>query len=251
MYYHYTNIPAVYNIVKTGKVWFSSLAFMNDEMEGMDLHQVLAEVLELKYGSEQCKKTLALIETTIETYLRFQMSFSASTLMDDISQWRAYTQLGQGVCLEFDDDFIHDERIRKVECLYDFGDKKTAIIQNRHLKANDVTINGLLETHGDIEKYVSAIIETLVRFKNASFRPEQEVRWVHSLSSVADPHADLLYRPHRLGLSTYQEVEVDLSKVISITLGPQLSKQNLKTFEDFLIENNCSGYVTKSKVTLR
>ena len=56
MYYHYTNIKAIYNIVKTGKVWFSSLAFMNDEMEGMDLHQVLAEVLELKYGSEKCKE---------------------------------------------------------------------------------------------------------------------------------------------------------------------------------------------------
>ncbi|CAB1055355.1 hypothetical protein D1BOALGB6SA_88 [Olavius sp. associated proteobacterium Delta 1] len=251
MYFHYTNIPAVYNIVKTGKVWFSSLAFMNDEMEGMDLHQVLAEVLELKYGSEKCKKTLELIETTIETYLRFQMSFSASTLKDDISQWRAYTHLGQGVCVEFGEGFIQDEGITKVECLYDISAKKTAIIQDRHLKANDVTINGLLESHDDIQKYVSAIIQTLVRFKNASFSPEKEVRWVLSLSGVTDPKARLMYRPHRLGLTTYQEVKVDLTKVKSITLGPQLSKQNLKTFEDFLIEHGCSGYVAKSKVTLR
>ncbi len=251
MYFHYTNIPAVYNIINTGKVWFSSLAFMNDEMEGMDLHQVLVEVLELKYGSEECKKALELIETTIETYLRFQMSFSASTLKDDISQWRAYTQLGQGVCLEFDEEFIQDDEIVKVECLYDFTSKKSAIIQDRHLKANDVTINGLLDSPGDVQEYVSAIIETLVRFKNASFSPEKEIRWVLSLSGLNDPKAKLKYRPHRLGLATYQEVKVDLTKVKSITLGPQLSKQNLKTFEDFLIEHNCSGYVTKSKVTLR
>ncbi len=251
MYFHYTNIEALFNIIRNKKVWFSSLAFMNDEMEGFDLHSVLTEVLQLKHGSDECKNTLELIDTTIDTHLRFQMLFSATSLKDDISQWRAYTQLGQGVCIEFDDGFIKDKKAKKVECLYDFTSKKQAIIEDRNLKANDITIQHLLDTPAGIEEYVSSIINSLVRFKNESFRPEQEIRWVISLSGLSDKDAKILYRPHRLGLTTYQEVGVNLKKVKSITIGPQVPKQNLKTIEDFAIQNNCEGFVTKSKVTLR
>lgn len=251
MYFHYTNINALYNIVRSKKVWFSSLAFMNDEMEGFDLHAVLAEVLKLKYGSEKCKSTLELIDTTIDTHLRFQMLFSATTLKDDISQWRAYTHLGQGVCIEFEDGFTNDNKAKKIECFYDFASKKQAIIADHNLKANDITIQSLLDTQRGIEEYVSSIIETLVRFKHESFRPEQEIRWVVSLSGLTDPEANILYRPHRLGLTTYQEVDVDLSRVKSITIGPQVPEQNLKTIEDFAIQNDCAGFITKSKVTLR
>lgn len=247
-YYHYTNIESLFHIVKSKKVWFSSLAFMNDEMEGFDLHQVLAEVLGLKFGEESCKKTLELIDTTIDTFLRFQMSFSASTLKDDISQWRAYTQLGSGVCIEFEDGFI-DSNAKIIECIYDFQRKKEAIIQNRTLKVNDITIEDQLNSPNGTQLFVESIIKTLVGFKNSSFKPEQEVRWVFSLEGATDDSIN--YRPHRLGLTTYKEVDVELSKVKSITIGPQVPEQNIKTIEDFLILNNCSGYVSKSNVTLR
>jgi len=251
MYFHYTNIEALFNIVRSKNVWFSSLAFMNDEMEGFDLHSVLTDVLQLKHGSDKCKSILELIDTTIDTYLRFQMLFSATSLKDDISQWRAYTKLGQGVCIEFDDGFIKDKEAKKVECLYDFSSKKQAIIEDRNLKANDVTMQRLLDTPEGIEEYVASIIRSLVRFKNESFRPEQEIRWVISLRGSSDKNANILYRPHRLGLTAYQEVEIDLNKVKSIIIGPQVPKQNLKTIEDFAIQNNCLCFITKSKVTLR
>jgi len=251
MYYHYTSIEAFYNIVRSGNVWFCSLAFMNDEMEGFDLHEVLTEVLDLKYGSDECQQALKLVDTTINTYLRFQMSFSASTLKDDISQWRAYTELGQGVCIEFSERFISNNEINKVNCLYDYSSKKQAIINDRNLKANDGTIDQRLDTPEKVKEYVNSIIKTLVSFKNSSFSPEKEVRWVYSSDGVNDPVGGIKYRPHRLGLSTYKEVAVNLAEVKSITIGPQVPRQNLRTFEDFVIENNCSGFITKSAVTLR
>lgn len=247
-FFHYTNVDSLFHIVSSKKAWFSSLAFMNDEMEGFDLHQVLAEVLGFKYGEDRCKSTLELIDTTINTFLRFQMSFSASTLKDDISQWRAYTNLGQGVCIEFDDKFF-GPKAKKIECLYDFDSKKNAIIRGRTLKANDKTIQALLDTAEGRDEYVESIIKTLIAFKNPSFKPEKEVRWVFSLVGAEDN--TIKYRPHRLGLTTYKEVKVNLSKVKSITIGPQVPEQNLKTIEDFLTINNCNGYVTKSNVKLR
>ena len=124
MYYHYTNVDALFNIVRSGNIWFSSLAFMNDEMEGYDLHSVLSDVLQMKYGSDECKSKLALVDKTIETHLRFQFSFRASTLKDDISQWRAYTELGKGACVAFEDGFIYNSKVDKVGCLYSKEDKR-------------------------------------------------------------------------------------------------------------------------------
>jgi hypothetical protein len=221
---------------------------MNDEMEGFDLHKVLAEVLGLKYGEDSCINTLKLIDTTIETHLRFQMSFSATVLKDDISQWRAYTGLGSGLCIEFTDGFI-DSRARQIDCIYDFESKKRSIIQNRDLKVNDITIENRLSTPSGTEDFVKSVINTLVGFKNESFKPEKEVRWVFSMNGATD--GSINYRPHRLGLTTYKEVAVNLSKIKSITIGPQVPEQNLKTIEDFAIVNDCAGYITRSKVTLR
>ena len=223
---------------------------MNDETEGLDLHAVLTEVLALKHGSKQCTKTLDLIDTTIETHLRLQLLFSATTLEDNISQWRAYTKLGQGVCIEFEDGFIRGNKAKKVDCLYDFDEKKDAIINDQNLKANDKTIEFLIYDSEGIKEYISSITNSLVRFKNKSFQPEQEIRWVISTNSTDDP-AKTLYRPHRLGLTCYQENSVNLQKIKSITIGPQVPKQNLKTIEDFAIKKGFSGLVKQSNVTLR
>ncbi|MBC7001729.1 DUF2971 domain-containing protein [Photobacterium sp. BZF1] len=221
---------------------------MNDEMEGFELHQVLAEVLGLKYAEEQCKSALKLIDSTIDTYLRYQMSFSASTLKDDISQWRAYTTLGLGVCIEFEDGFI-DANARKINCVYDFDSKRRAIIEDRNLKANDESLNNLLSTPNGTDQYVKSIISALIGFKNHSFKPEEEVRWVLSIDGANDN--SIKYRPHRLGLTTYTEVPIDLSHIKTVTIGPQVPSQNLKTIDDFLMINDCPGVVLKSKVTLR
>ena len=250
MYYHYTSIDALFNIVLSRRIWFSSLAFMNDEKEGYDLHEVLTEVLELKHGSEHCKQALNLIDQSIDVYLRHQLSFSASTLRDDISQWRAYTELGKGVCIEFDDGFIPDPNIKKINCIYDFDAKKEAIVSDHNLKANDKVLNTLLNDEQGTKEYVKSIIDTLVRFKSPSFKPEQEVRWVYTADSTIY-NQDHKFRPHRLGLTIYKEVPVDLRHVKSLTIGPKVPKQNLKTIEDFILQNDCQGFVSQSKVWLR
>ncbi|MCU7943066.1 MAG: DUF2971 domain-containing protein [Candidatus Thiodiazotropha sp. (ex Cardiolucina cf. quadrata)] len=223
---------------------------MNDEKEGFDLHSVLTEVLPLKYGTDRCQNTLNLIDQSIATHIRLQLAFSASTLKDDISQWRAYTQLGQGVCIEFEDGFIANRSAKKAECLYDFEEKRRAIIEDDDLKLSDDSLNKLLAKPEGSKKYISSLINTLVKFKSPSFEPEKEVRWVYTASGITKS-SQVKFRPHRLGLTTYRAVAVNLDKVLSITIGPQVPMQNLKSIEDFLIINDCSGFVTKSNVSLR
>jgi len=149
MYRHYTNLDSLFHIVSSGKVWFSSLAFMNDELEGKELHKILSSVLQTKYDEQDYQNKLSLIETTIDTHLRFQLSFSSTVLDDDISQWRAYTKIGQGVAIEFDEDFITDSRAKKIDCLYDYESKREAIIEDVNLRSNDTRTNEIPKAQRD------------------------------------------------------------------------------------------------------
>lgn len=224
---------------------------MNDEMEGIELHKILSSVLHTKYEEKDYKKKLQLIETTINTHLRYQLSFSATLLRDDISQWRAYTGIGRGVAIEFEDGFITDPRAKKLSCLYDEDEKRREIIKDKNLKSNDERTNEILKSAEGTKGFIQSVVSTLSRFKNASFKPEHETRWVISLDGLSDSSANIEFRPHRLGLTLYEQVSVDLSKVRSVTIGPQVPEQNLLTIEDFLIAKECSGGVRKSEVTLR
>lgn len=250
MYYHYTSIAALFNIITSERVWFGSLAFMNDEKEGFDLHAVLDEVLSVKHGPGNYEKSLEIIEQFTDVLLRHQLAFCASTLKDDISQWRGYTSIGQGVCIEFVDGFISDPEAKKVECIYDAAAKRQAIIHNENLKASDAFLAELLRENAGHQAYVESIIDTLVRFKSPSFAPEKEVRWVYTTDGLRSD-AGTQFRPHRLGLTPYREVPIDLSKVRSIIVGPKVPRQNLKTIEDFIILNDCGGFVTQSQVSLQ
>ncbi len=249
MYFHYTSIEALVGIVTGRSVWLSSLAFMNDEMEGFDLYEVLTEYVGSDVPSQ--KTQLDLLRTTVETFLRWQLCFSASTLRDDISQWRAYTTIGAGACLEFEDGFLPEHDLKRLECIYRIEEKQERLGRSMALRKSGETLNQLLAEQEGVQTFVDEVVDALAQFKHRSFEPEKEVRWILSLTGLSDPRANLSYRPHRLGLVSYQPVPVDLTKVVSVTLGPQVPEQNLKTVEDFLIQYECTGFVKKSQVSLR
>lgn len=50
------------------------VAFMSNEMDGFELHHVLAEVLSLNYGKELCESVLKFIYTTIDTYFTYHLA---------------------------------------------------------------------------------------------------------------------------------------------------------------------------------
>lgn len=251
-YFHYSNIDGLYGIVSGGKAWFGSLAFMNDDREGYELHEVLKRFLTDRHGETGAAKVLALVEEAVTVLLRHQFVFCASTLQDDLSQWRAYSRLGHGICIEFEDGFIPGDAVSSFPCLYDFEDKVRVVQSSIGLSAGDMEVDEILNSSGGVDRYAAAVIDAMSRFKAESFRGEQETRWLCRISALSDPGSrSVKYRPHRLGLMPYIERPVDLSKVRSVTLGPQVPRENYRSVEDFLISNECAGYVTTSTCNLR
>jgi hypothetical protein len=84
----------------------------------------LREYLGLQANTPTNNSQLDLIKTSVETFLRRQLCFSASTLKDDISQWREYTPIGLGACIEFPDGFLRAENLKRISCVYDRDEKK-------------------------------------------------------------------------------------------------------------------------------
>lgn len=250
MYFHYTSIDALVNIIKSRSVWFSSLAFMNDEMEGFDTGEVMNLAASYLSGFEK-ETYFGLVSTTVETFVRWQFCFSATTLKDDLSQWRGYTPLGHGVSLEFDDSLFPNAAIRKVTCVYPDEEKVKILQESPKLSATGESLNAMLGDQEGLDGYMREFVDALSRFKHRSFEPEQETRWIVSKAGLSDASDELRFRPHRLGLVSYLEIPIALKGMKTITLGPQVPKQNQKTMDDFCIQQQCPAIVIESEVTLR
>ncbi len=138
-----------------------------------------------------------------------------------------------------------------MECVYEDKLKRQLVRENEVLNAPGRRCGKALAEDSALDEYFREFASALARFKHYSFNPEKEIRWVCSLNGLSDEAKTVSHRPHRLGLASYVEVKADLSKIQSITLGPQVGGQNLKTIEDFLIQHDCGGYVTRSQVSLR
>lgn len=247
MYYHYTDITALVGMITTKKVWFSSLDFMNDAMEGLDLSKVLMSLLSNEKDTTNYE---ALIDLAIGSFLRFQYCFSATSLNDDLSQWRAYTNLGHGVCIDFSDGFF-PEYLQPINCVYDDDEKREIVRSLSHLSKTDKSLNQVLGRVESRDAFFKELVEHTFRFKHSSFRPEKETRWVASYAELSEARDHVKYRTHRLGLASYVEIPINIQHIYTVTLGPQVAPQNSDTIEDFLMQNDCQALVLESEVTLR
>ena len=223
---------------------------MNDEMEGFDTGKVLSVVAADLTDSEK-ESYIGLVSTTVETFVRWQFCFSATTLKDDLSQWRGYSPLSQGACLEFDDTLFPEKLIRKVTCVYIDEEKLKVLRESPRLSATGEVLNSMLRDQEGLDGYIHEFVDALSRFKHRSFEPEQETRWIVSKAGISEASDDLKFRQHRLGLVSYLEIPIDLKGMKTITLGPQVPKQNQRTMDDFCMQQQCPAIVIESDVTLR
>lgn len=239
-YYHYTNIAGFYGMVASKKVWLSSLAFMNDESEGYAVLGFIKTVLESQSEGGIQNESDSLIDHTARTYLRNQFAFCASSLDDDLSQWRAYTNLGQGVCIAFDSNFVADEDVECFPCIYEESDKKEYI---------DLVLKTRSE---DEDHFFPLLMDILAKFKKSSFVAEQETRWTKRLDRIPGDRSQVVrYRPHQFGLVPFLEVAADPARIVSVTLGPRVPRENIHSVNDFLKQCGCTCDVLESKCRIR
>ncbi len=250
-YYHYTNLEAVLSILSGETIRMGSLAYMNDENEGKDFARIMHNILRKDYTHINVDSKFVINQVIINQDFIYQFAFCSSLLADNLSQWRAYTTLGQGACLEFEDGFLLAPEVLRHKCIYE-EEKKKELVKSflKETSADNLLVSGS-EAETDADNYVEKLTKIYPVFKSHSFAAEEETRW--TLKGDLYPHGGYLieYCAHRLGISPYIEVPVDLWKLNSITLGPKVPSINERVLQSIVLRLGFDTAVLTSTCSLR
>jgi Protein of unknown function (DUF2971) len=104
--FHYTDVTGALGILKSGTLWFTERAHLNDPIEvryGLDIAHKIFETAAQERGSALPPEIAAHLKAEhtfgLATYGFWVSSFSLTN--DDLTQWRNYADDGRGVCLGF------------------------------------------------------------------------------------------------------------------------------------------------------
>jgi hypothetical protein len=229
VFYHYTSVDTLINVVSHGTLRAGHAAYMNDSMELKHALKVLEETLlpltvfgemhalDVRFYMELIEWVGLIIDTSHPCFI-FSLSEEASLL----SQWRSYTKAGKGVSIGFNAD-----RLRKIaslnefvlaRCLYDEDAQKVLMHKLATHLYDTFDESGAQPTKEarftHFETSQRDIFLTLALIKHKAFSEEKEWRLIaynrHKPEAIG-------YREGPFMLVPY--VEIDLKK---IGPGPQL-----------------------------
>ncbi|ATC62841.1 hypothetical protein CMV30_02045 [Nibricoccus aquaticus] len=220
--YHYCDANAFVNILKTGKIWLSHRASLNDTQEGKWVLTLLSEMTE-KTSDLETKGFLENIRFSLEDELHDIFLCSFSKQGDQLGQWRAYADNGAGFALgfrpeNFDVPFqipaqttVPEESLGFVEMVYKSRMTSSGIV----VQIVSECLGGE-RTPESIRACVQELREIALQLKNPSFEEEQEVRLAYTptlRSKIPEPGVrikgvlqGIKFRPARFGVTAYFEV---------------------------------------------
>jgi hypothetical protein len=107
--YHYTDASGALEILRTGRLWFTERAHLNDPVEvqyGLNVgHELFETAANLRGEAVPKDASLHLKgEHTFGLGANGSWTFCSSLYCNDLSQWRDYADDGRGVCLGFSID---------------------------------------------------------------------------------------------------------------------------------------------------
>lgn len=233
--YHYTDVAAVYSILKKRKIWLTDIRYLNDSKElhiGIELL-----VKNLESAAPQIFSSHGYWESA-RSFLMHKISelgqygtsedplyvFSLSSDGDCLSQWRSYGSYA----IEFDSDILEAEVAKIYKCLYREDEK--LISAQKHSSDSIASASKALHQYngshgsGTIDASFSLYLQAAI-YKHFGFEEEKESRMIIS-SYLRDIPYEVEYRPKGNLLIPYIEVDLPLDCIKSVIVGP-LANQDL------------------------
>lgn len=246
--YHYCSNSSFVSIIRSHEIWASEFTLSNDAMEGKWLRRVVEETL------ETTDLTFFEQSTALNLYDGMLSNLGAAGIClsengDLLSQWRAYSENGSGVCIGFQKTAFGDgsglPSLQRVE--YDEARQRSMIQPTieeivsvlKAVRSDDDRPMGFLgathalkrETPG-LATAVFKLFPFLYLFKNPAFREEQEWRASIHVVSPPDPRQEetgpgwhlnkMLYRPLKDRIVPYRALPLAQEHLISeVIVGPR------------------------------
>ena len=245
---------------------------MNDEKESTWIEQYF-DIIEEIFSGEKYNEYLKVLFDTYYANKFPPYIFCLSENKDSLSQWRAYSSDGQGICIGFNTKYLDFKRdlpsqsvyaedtLGLMDVIYNPNQQKKNIINKVHF------YKGLYDERENEEFWLMSssllafwLNENSLVFKNESFSEEKEWRLIHTPLQMEYEReikrlSEINFRVSNHKIITYFCYLFDdifSSKLIpEIVLGPK-SRIDLNELELFLKNNNLKKTkILKSKSTYR
>lgn len=216
--FHYTTRDGFLNILRSRKIWSSSIFYLNDSEEYLYTVNLIINIINeyLKTDKRLTGAELFLLSEVKKEFLNPSIGslrsgpfiFSLSSERDLLSQWRGYSDLHCGISLGFDPEYIialaNKQQSYLYKCIYDVEQQNTEV--RRILEENLLMVRGFKSSfimYSQVPFCVKSLRDLCPLFKDPSFRQECEWRIVSSAVS------EIKFRNSSSMIIPYMEIELD------------------------------------------
>lgn len=234
--YHYTSQAGLLGITSTRKIWATNMAYLNDISEydyGMNIIRAAVE-RRREQASNEDRGFFDEIANTFEAKAHNFLVTSLTQEEDLLSQWRGYTDNGNGFCIGFDAGALKartqtgDTDMMLVRCVYEparqqelaerLVDYEFTKWKKEHAQGDKSTIGSIWESFLGVSfDFYFAAIALAVSFKNAAFYQEREWRLVTYMDKANQ--ARIRFRAGKSMVTPYTEVDLSSAKSTEPAVG--------------------------------
>lgn len=268
--YHYTNNSGLLGIIDSKSLHLTDMSFLNDPYEVefgfIESHKMLIYKMIEEYkkeeSSEKVRKFIALIQKKMNEFSKILKTIDIyiicfCTNRDLLSQWKGYSNLGEGFAVGFQTSRI-TEIVEKNENIFFnrviYSEKEFNDILKKFY--DEIIIKLAIDNNLDADEdsfFVIYILTLLsIFYKNSSFKEEKEWRLVY-LNKKDESKDNLIFKSSKYGISTHYKLSIeDLSIINKIIIGPKYNSFMNKKSLRLLKENKKMNFSIKSsKIELK
>lgn len=247
MVYHYCNLDALIGILTYKVLWASNYKYLNDHEE-IDAAKVIIlnylDIIQENIKSSDIKDILiSKIKSSagsVNDY--FITSFSKES--DVLSQWRAYSENGRGVCIGLNEDLLVKLEYDLCDVFYGKNVFISAIVELANSYSNKTNLK-----ESELKELDFYLTQYIARYKSEAFEEEQEKRVIISGTK------NLKFRRSGNFIVPYLEINFKdhLELIEEIWIGPSQkdedTKKSIQYFKDYLGYQNTR--IRASRATFR
>lgn len=202
--YHYTSLNTINEILKSNSLRACDLRRLNDKKEHKIWFEVFDQVVSKflsKKDFDSYNEFLKMITSKIEDYKKIDCYVTCFSLERDLlSQWRAYGDDGQGICIGFDktellnDMYLNNDPKNEFKLLNGFLEYNYEVIHNDLYDIIQLLIRDFLSSSLELEEYFNrvdkneffknkcrSIYTRMQDLKDGSFYEEKEYRMFYQI----------------------------------------------------------------------
>ena len=179
---------------------------------------------------------------TIDSVVGLPYSLSFSMDNDNLTMWRIYANNGRGIALGFDESSLA-EGLEKEEVDY-LGacEYTTAESLEKEIIKNELFLE--YQNNPTILNPLVGLYSQSLKYKHVSFRDENEFRIAFRR------HLDECYMAKNDKITTYQIINIPLTALRQIVIGPCLDYRNTKFLISRMLFNHLNGWTEHWKLLI-